>query len=315
MMLFPDRRTFIKAAIGGVAGTSLSQAFSARTFAQAGASRIAATLSTEKLSDNLVLLTGAGANVVAMTGADGVVMVDGGLAEHAAALLAAVSGLSGGTRVHTLFNTHWHPEQTGSNQILGKAGATIIAHENTRLWLTTDITRPWEKRTFQPLPKEARPNKTFYSTGAITVGSERIEYGYLLQAHTDGDIYVFFPKSNVLIVGGVISGDGWPLIDWWTGGWIGGLVNGLETLLKVGNANTRVVSANGPVMTRADLQAQYEMYKTISTRLQAMIRKGRSPDEALAAEPTKEFNNKMGNPEMFVRLAFQSMWGQLSPDA
>ena len=69
------------------------------------------------------------------------------------------------------------------------------------------------------------------------------------------------------------------------------------------------------IITRADLQEQHEMYRTINTRLQQLIRKGKSPDEALAAEPTKEFNAKMGNPANFVRLAFQSLWGQLSPDA
>jgi glyoxylase-like metal-dependent hydrolase (beta-lactamase superfamily II) len=311
MMIFSNRRTFIKDAIGIVAGLSLSKVLPSRAFAQAALGRI----ETTSLGENLVKLTGAGANVVAMTGADGVVMVDGGLAEHATALLQTVSGLPGGGRVHTLFNTCWFPEQTGSNEILGKAGATIIAHENTRLWMTTDITRPWEKRTFLPMPKEARPNKTFYDKGSMTAGNERIEYGYMLQAHTDGDIYVYFPKANVVAVGGVISGEGWPFIDWWTGGWIGGLVNGLDKLLKVGNAETRFVPANGPVLTRTDLQAQHEMYRTISTRLQTLIRKGFSPDEAIAAQPTKEFNEKMGNPEMFLRLAFQSLWGQLTPDA
>ena len=306
-----SRRTFIRTAISGVAGMSLSKVLPSRAFAQADTGQITKT----SLGDNLVKLTGAGANVVAMTGTGGVVMVDGGLAEHATALLQTVSGLPGGGRVHTLFNTCWFPEQTGSNLILGKAGAAIIAHENTRLWMTTDISRPWEKRTFLPVPKEARPNKTFYDKGTMTAGNERIEYGYMLQAHTDGDIYVYFSRSNVLAVGGVISGEGWPMIDWWTGGWVGGLVNGIETLLKVGNAETRIVPANGPVLTRADLQAQYEMYRTISTRLLALIRKGYSPDEAIAAQPTKEFNDKMGNPEMFVRLAFQSLWGQLTPDA
>jgi hypothetical protein len=181
--------------------------------------------------------------------------------------------------------------------------------------MTTDITRPWEKRTFLPAPKEARPNKTFYDKGSVTIGGERIDYGYLLQAHTDGYIYVFFPKSNVLAIGGIVSTNEWPLIDWWTGGWIGGLANALETLSKIGDAQTRIVTATGRVMTRAELDAQHEMYRTINTRLQQLIRKGRSPDEAIAAQPTKEFNDKMGNPDMFVRLAFQSLWGQLSPDA
>lgn len=305
-----NRRDFIKTAISGMAGMSVSQLLPARAFAQESA-----RITTISLGNNLFNLTGAGTNVLAMTGPDGIVMVDGGLIEHAASLLQAVSRLPGGGSVHTLFNTCWFPEQTGSNQILGQAGATIIAHENTRLWMTTDITRPWEQHTFQPFPVAARPNKTFYDKDAITVNNERIEYGYLPQAHTDGDIYIFFPKSNILAVGGVISAGGWPVIDWWTGGWIGGLVTGIETLLKVSNAQTRIMPANGPVLTRSDLQAQQEMYRTISTRLHTLIRKGYSPDEAIAAEPTKEFNNRMGNPEMFVRLAFQSLWGQLTPDA
>jgi cyclase len=298
-MSIPNRRTFLKAAICGIASVPF------RAFAQTQT-----TIATIPIRDNLVMLTGAGANIVAMTGPDGVVMVDGGLAANSASVLRAVNG-----SVRILFNTCWFPEQTGLNQTLGQSGATIIAHENTRLWMGTDITRPWEKRTFPPAPKEARPNKTFYNKGSITAGDERIEFGYLLQAHTDGDIYVFFPKSNVLVIGGLISKNEWPLIDWWTGGWIGGLVNGLDTLLKVGDAETRIVPAQGPIITRADLQAQYEMYKTINTRLQQLIRKGKSPDEAVAAEPTKEFNDKMGKPDMFVRLAFQSLWGQLSPDA
>jgi cyclase len=295
-----NRRTFIKSALGALLSRSI--------VAQA---RITSTA----LSENIFLLRGAGANVVAMIAPDGVVLVDGGLAEQAPALLQTVSTLSGGRRVHTLFNTCWFPEQTGANAIIGQTGATIIAHENTRLWMTTDIERPWENRAFPPIPKEARPNKTFYDKGTLPFANETIEYGYMLQAHTDGDIYVFFPKANILGVGGVITGEGWPTIDWWTGGWIGGLVNGIDKLLKVANEQTRIVAANGPVLTRADLQEQHRMYDVISNRLHELIRQGLSPAEALAKEPTKEFNAKMGNPEMFVRLAFQSLWGQLTPDA
>jgi len=240
------------------------------------------------LADNLFLITGAGANVVARTGSEGVLLVDGGLSERSASLLEAVDALPGGKPVRTLFNTHWHPEQTGSNLTLGRAGATIIAHENTRLWLTTDITRPWENRTFRPLPKEARPNKTFYDKDAITVDGERIEYGYTLQAHTDGDIYVFFPKSNVLVIGDVISGAGWPFIDWWTGGWINGIVSGLETLLKVANEQTRVVAGQGPVLTKADLESQHKMFSNISQRLRTYMFGGKNVDDAIAAQPTKD---------------------------
>jgi cyclase len=299
-----NRRTFLSTAIGAAAGLQLLRG-------QGTSIGIAAT----PLADNLFLITGAGANVVARTGSDAVLLVDGGLSERSASLLQAVAALPGGKPVRTLFNTHWHPEQTGSNLSLGHAGASIIAHENTRLWLTTDITRPWENRTFSPFPKEALPNKTFYDKDALMVDGERVEYGYLLQAHTDGDIYVFFPKSNVLVIGDVISGAGWPFVDWWTGGWINGIVSGLETLLKVANDQTRVVTGQGPVLTRADFESQHKMFSNISQRLRTYMFGGKNVDDAIAAQPTKEYNDRMGDPKEFIRLAFQSMWGHFTPDA
>ena len=155
------------------------------------------------------------------------------------ALMKAVAGLPGGGPVHTIFNTHWHPEQTGSNERLGKAGKTIIAHENTRLWLTTDVTWPWNGQRFKRLPKIAQPNKTFYTTGKLDSG---VRYGYIPDAaHTDGDLYVYFPQQNVLAVGDVVSGQGWPVVDWATGGWIGGIVGGLQRLQTLANEETRIV--------------------------------------------------------------------------
>src|SRR5262245_16665957 len=153
-MLVSTRRTFIKAAAAGLA-TPLAFAQQSPAIANA------------LLGDNLYLLTGAGANVVALTGADGVVMVDGVLAQNAAALAKAVAALPKGGPVRTLFNTHWHPEQTGSNETLGKGGATIISQENTRLWLQQNITWPWNGQKFKKFAKVAQPNKTFYDKGAL----------------------------------------------------------------------------------------------------------------------------------------------------
>ena len=133
-----------------------------------------------------------------VTGPDGVLLVDGGSPEHSADFLKVVAEQSGGRKVQTLFNTHWHLESTGSNDALGKAGATIIAHENTKLWMGTDIICKWRNKTYQPRAKEALPNQTFYTTGKMTFGKEQVEYGYLGQAHTDGDIYVFFPGPEHL---------------------------------------------------------------------------------------------------------------------
>ena len=267
-----------------------------------------------KLSDNLFVVTLPGeANVVAQTEAGGVLLVDGASAGAANALMAAVAGLPGGGPVHTLFNTHWHPEQTGSNALVGAAGNTIIAQENTRLWLTTDVTWPWNGRRFERLPKAAQPNKTFYDTGQLASG---VRYGYIPDAaHTDGDMYVYFPGQNVLAVGDILTGQGWPAVDWATGGWIGGLAGGLRRLQALVDANTRIVPARGPVLGQADLKTQSEMYSTIYDRLATMLNKGLSPSEAVAGKPTKEFDAQMGNPDEFVRRAFESLWGYLSPDA
>ena len=269
----------------------------------------------------LTLFQGAGCNVIAHTGADGVVMVDGGLAQNAAALAQAVAALPKGGPVRTLFNTHWHPEQTGSNQALGMAGVTIIAQENTRLWLQQNITWPWNGRKFNKLPKTAQPNKTFYDKGSLDSGiGSHIQYGYIPDAaHTDGDLYVYFPQQNVLAVGDAAYGQDWPVIDWWTGGWIGGIVGGLQRIQSVanlyGNRDTKIVPAQGPLLSLADIAVQVDMYGAIFDRLNQMLNKGRGPSEAVAAKPAKEYEAKMGNSDEFIRRAFESQWAYLSPDA
>jgi glyoxylase-like metal-dependent hydrolase (beta-lactamase superfamily II) len=269
---------------------------------------------TLRLSDDLFVVTLPGqANVVVHTSADGVLLVDGASADASDALMKAIAGLPGGGSVHTIFNTHWHPEQTGSNERLGTAKKTIIAHENTRLWLTTDVTWPWNGQRFTRLPKVAQPNKTFYTTGEMSSG---IRYGHIPDAaHTDGDLYVLFPQQNVLAVGDVISAQGWPVVDWTTGGWIGGIVGGLQRLQTLANEETRIVPGRGPVLSLADLKTQSQMYGTIYDRLTQLLNKGRGPSEAVAARPAKEFEAQMGNPDEFVHRAFESLWAYLSPDA
>jgi len=270
-------------------------------------------IATVQLGDNLFLITGAGGNVVARTGAQGVVMVDGGLAQNAGALAQAVAALPNSGPVRTLFNTHWHPEQTGSNEKLGTAGVTIIAQENTRLWLQQNVTWPWNGQKFQKLPKVAQPNKTFYDKGTLDAG---ISYGYISDAaHTDGDLYVYFSQQNVLAVGDAAYGQGWPVVDWWSGGWIGGIVGGLQRIQTVANKDTKIVPGRGPLLSFADITAQVDMYGTIYDRLNQMMNKGRGPSEAVEAKPAKEYEAKMGNPDEFIRRSAESLWAYLSPDA
>ena len=154
------RRQILKGALGGAAGIVLGAPVRRLTAAPAQAASEGAGIL--RLSDDLFVVRIPGeANVVAHTERRRRPARRWRIGRaRSDALMKAVAGLPGGGPVHTIFNTHWHPEQTGSNEQLGKAGRTIIAHENTRLWLTTDVTWPWNGQRFKRLPKIAQPNKT-----------------------------------------------------------------------------------------------------------------------------------------------------------
>jgi glyoxylase-like metal-dependent hydrolase (beta-lactamase superfamily II) len=273
-----------------------------------------ARLELAEVADGLTAVIGPNATVLAADSSDGVVLVDGGAAAWSDALLETIAERLGGKPIRALFNTHWHREQTGSNERLGAQGVEIIAHENTALWLGTDVHVRWSGQKFAPLPPVARPTTTFYDANDVTsfkFGARRVECGHLLKAHTDGDIWAFFPDENVLAVGGVVSNDGWPIIDWWTGGWFVGMLDAFDTLLGLANERTRIVPGNGPVMSLAELRTQREMYLTIFDRLQTLFTEARETAEVLAAKPTAEYDAKFGDPELFLTLAFQSFWGHL----
>jgi cyclase len=236
-----------------------------------------------------------------------VLLVDGGSPERSADVLKLVKARTGAKRIHTLFNTHWHWDQTGSNRALGPAGTRIIAHENTRLWLGTEVFCKWQNRVYKPLPRDARPNLTTYTTATLSFGGEHIDYGYLAQAHTDGDLYVFFRNANVLVAGDVVSVGAYPIIDYSTNGWIGGLVDATKTLIGLADANTHVVPGTGPVQSRADLVAEHDMLATLKLRLSQLLAQGMSVKDMLAATPTREFDAKWGDPALFIANAWPGL--------
>jgi cyclase len=299
-----DRRSFLKAALAGAAGASLS----IRALAHADSQPIVAT----PLSGNIVQLTGAGGNVVAVTGSDGVLLVDSGVEERSRDVLKAVEKLPGGKHIQALINTHWHWDHTGGNERLGKDKVKIIAHENTKLWLGADFYCDWQdNRHYTPRPKVALPTETFYTSGKMTANGEDVVYAYLPRAHTDSDIYVFFPKSNVLVAGGLVSVGSYPILDYTTGGWIGGMADASKALLDVANKDTRIVPGIGPVQTYADLKAQTEMLSTMRERLVDLMRKGIGTDDLATDPPTQEFNAKWGDPHLFLANAYRGLWGHV----
>ena len=266
-----------------------------------------APLAVLPLGKDLFVVTGGGGNVTVFESPEGVLLVDGGSPERSAEVLKLVKARTGAIRIHTLFNTHWHWDQTGSNRTLGPAGTRIIAHENTRLWLGTEIFSKWQNRTFKPLPRDARPNQTFYTTGSLTFGGEHIDYGYLPQAHTDGDLYVFFRDANVLVAGDVIAVGAYPIIDYSTNGWIGGMLDATKTLVGLTDANTRIVPGKGPLQTRADVESERDMLATMKLRLSQLLAKGMSVPDMLAAAPAREFDAHWGDPTLFISNAFPGL--------
>jgi glyoxylase-like metal-dependent hydrolase (beta-lactamase superfamily II) len=282
-------------------------------FGRAWAAPSASVLSASDLPGGLHLISGAGGAVVTMRGPDGAVMVDCGRAETAEALHALVLQKTGARTVSTLFNTCWRLPHSGGNDRLAAAGAKILAHENTRLWMGTEIASRWEDKVYPPRAPAARPTETFFQGAApsIALGPEKVDWGYLLQAHTDGDIYVFFRKANVLVVGGAVAGKGWPTIDWSTNGWYGGMIRGLETLAKLADDKTVIVTGDGVLLTKADLIKQHDMHTAIMTKMATMMEGGMSTAQVLQGQPAAPYVAERGDPTKFLTLAFRSFWGNV----
>lgn len=258
----------------------------------------------EALGDRLQLIKGAPGNLLALSTPDGILLVDSGAVELANAVQTALAG----KRVHTLFNTHHHADQTGGNTLFGEAGAIIHAHVITRQWLSSDYYVPAEDRWVSALPVAARPTETFRQKGELTSGAENIEFGYLLEAHTRGDSYVFFRDSNVLAVGDVASPLLDPSHDWYAGGWLGGRVDALDDLLELANEQTLIVPAYGPVMTRAQLQLERDMMLHLYQRTTDLTDQGNSAQDMLDAGVLNEVDRKFADPYRFLYDIAKGHW-------
>ena len=298
-----DRRELLLGAVGGL----LSGMVVPR--------RAAAQQPRVQLTDRLSVVTTGRTNVLALTAPDGLVVVDSAEPDVSDQLIGQLKQLPGG-RVNTVFNTHWHPANTGANEALRQAGATIVAHENTRLWMATPTWIPSEDRYRQPRPKGAHPTKTFYTDGSMNAGGERIEYGYLIEAHTSGDIYVFFRDSNVIAVGDVASPVEDPVLDYFTGAWIGGRADALAKLVELTDDRTKIVPGVGPVMSRAELRAERDMMKTVYDRTVDRVREGDSVEDMLEAGVLKGLRT-LKEPRTFIHDVHKGLWAhhnKLSPN-
>jgi cyclase len=288
----PQRREFLRALAAGATALSLPRV----AFGQAGPA-------ASKLTETMTLISGAGNNIVALKGDSGSLLVDCGDAAHAQDVLKLTGSVA------KVFNTHWHLESTGGNDAMAKAGAKLVSHVSTQLWMTQEIIHDWEKKVFPPRAKAAQPTETFYTTGKTTFGVEPVEYGLMAMAHTDGDIYAHFPQSNVLAVGDVIQAGKLPMLDFTTGGWIGGMQEAHRTVLRLANDTTKIVPATGPVMTKVQVQASLDILTKLRDQLVKLVKSGKGPQDLIDAKAVQEFQGQLaGDPDQFLFTAYRGIW-------
>ena len=304
-----DRRQVLKGAMTGALTLWASPLLRA---AQQGS----AAAGVKKVTDRVSVID-AGTNVIVLSGGDGLLLVDTGAPQSGDRLAAALKGIAANSKVNTVFNTHYHLNQTGNNELFSAAGAKIIAHDRTRQWMANEYWIPEEVRYEKARPKGSWPTQTFFNKEALKVGDEQIESGYLLDAHTGGDVYVFFKNANVLAVGDVASPVNDPELDWITGAWIGARVTAMDLLLKISNERTQFVPGTGSVMTQEEFKAEREMMEIVRQRLFKQTRAGDGPKDMLEAGVLKDLPRTWKDPYKFIYAAAKGTWGnnnKLDPD-
>jgi cyclase len=261
-----------------------------------------------KLTDKLAVIDAGGANVTAFVTTEGLVLVDSGAPQSGDALMAALKGLAPNAKVTTLFNTHYHLDQTANNEMFAAQGAKIISQKRTKEWLSRDYWDPSVEKYVKARPKAAWPTDTFVDKGAMKVGGEEIGYGYLLMAHTSGDAYVHFKSANVIAVGDVVSPVRDPELDWFTGGWVGGRVDSMDLVLSLSNDQTKFIPAYGPAMTKAEFKAERDMMEEVRQRIYDRVKGGEGPKDMLEGGALDGLPRKWKDPAKFLYAAAKGGW-------
>jgi glyoxylase-like metal-dependent hydrolase (beta-lactamase superfamily II) len=283
------------------------------TAPQAGqpARNTAGEVSTFKVQGNVYLLVGAGGNIAVQTGDDGVLVVDTGLAANSEKVLAAIRTLSD-KPIRWVLNTHFHPDHTGGNEAIAKAGnkttggpAEILAHENV-------LTRMSAAAGGKPsaTPTAAWPTDTYFpGEKDIYFNGEAVMLFHDQAAHTDGDSIVLFRKSDVIVAGDVFVTTSYPFIDQANGGTIQGEINALNHILDMAvpahqqEGGTFVIPGHGRVCDEADVLEYRDMVTIVRDRIQDMVKRGLTIDQVKAAKPTLDYDRQYGSETGFVTTA------------
>ena len=247
---------------------------------------------TEKVTDQIYVLFGAGGNIGLALGDEAAYLIDDQYAPLSEKIVTAVRTITD-KPLKFLVNTHWHGDHTGGNENFGKAGTILIAHEAVRKRLASPSERNGQVRPASP--EEALPEITF--TDKLTLHLDPTRTMHVMHvdpSHTDGDSYIYFPEDNVIHMGDNFANGGFPFIDLNSGGDINGLVRNLNMALFIVNDETRIIPGHGPVTNRETLRAYRDMVETLRSRVQQAIDAGKSLEETLAMGLSREWDAEFG---------------------
>jgi glyoxylase-like metal-dependent hydrolase (beta-lactamase superfamily II) len=279
----------------------------------------AAPIQTQKLADNVTMLSGPGGSVVVLNGPDGKFIVDTFVAPAWPRLKAVLDGL-GNAPVKYVIDTHWHFDHTDNNAPLHAAGATVLAHENTKRRMSEPHDLPVLYRGadgalaglhFDPSPAEALPQQTFATSYQLRANAEILELQHVAPAHTDTDIYVHFEKANVIQMGDLFFNGMYPYIDPGTGGTIAGMIAAADRILSLASNDTKIVAGHGPLGNKADLTKFRDMLVTARDRVRRLKSAGKSAQEGVAEKPFADLETAWGkgiiNGDQFVQVVYLTL--------
>ena len=248
----------------------------------------------EPLRGNITVLMGSGGNITVLSGKEGKFLVDAGISKSQEKLQAALNRISPAPLKYVV-NTHWHWDHTDGNAWMHAVGATIVAHKNTLRHLTeTTHVNAWNW-TFDPVPAGARPTLIVNNKKTFTFAGTQIEVENFGHGHTDGDLWVYFKKADVLALGDTFWNGIYPYIDNEDGGNIDGAIQWANKAVAFTTDHTIVVPGHGAVGTRAQLIEFRDMLVTVRNNVATLKSQGKSLDEIIAARPTAAFDAKWGN--------------------
>ncbi len=260
---------------------------------------------TEKVAGNVHVLFGQGGNIGLSVGPDGILMIDTQFANVADRIKAELTKL-GSDKPKFIFNTHWHGDHTGGNEIFG-AGSIVIAHDNVRKRMEETTMFRGQPRT--PSPKGALPMFTYGAGMNVYFNGEKIKAIHLPKGHTDGDTVLYFTASNVFHLGDDFFVGRFPFVDLDSGGTVEGLIKNIGDLIQMIPTDAKIIPGHGPMATIDDLRDYHQMLIETSLLVRKGMAAGKTVDQLKAdglPAKYKEAGSGFINTNAWIETIFRS---------